>query len=159
MAPWQLLRLGKYALLFASIASSAIASTPTLIDIQVSGTSDAPVFEPANLAFDEGQEYLLVFINDKPDSITCYYDQFGQKVFTRYLQGTANVNQDSLVLPPNSKVLWHFIPSEGGKYPFYASNTSLNQSGKKGEIAVKSVKDKEKEVQAENIKNHWVNRK
>lgn len=125
---------GIVVLLFSSLSKAN--ETPQLIDLQLSGSISAPFFEPGNLTFTLGQEYVLVITNDNAYQVTFHFDKFGQAIFTRFLQGSPGVTQESLELPSSSKVLWHFIPSTIGNFSYYASNNGLNQKGKEGKIDI-----------------------
>lgn len=124
------------SLCFLNIGSAAGA--PLLIDLVVTGTVDAPNFDPQQLQFDMGQDYLLVMMNDKPYPVTFTFNKFGQSVATRLLQGAANVTQDSIVLFPSTKVIWHFIPQIAGEFDYFAVNSGYNQRGTVGKIVIKA---------------------
>lgn len=118
---------------------SVAKEPPILIDLTVTGTMDTPGFEPLQLNFHTAQEYVLVITNDKPYSIVFHCGKFGQQISTYLLQGTPNVNQESITLMPTSKVTWHFIPQQEGQFKFYASIPGANQAGKAGEILIKNL--------------------
>lgn len=119
----------------------AFAAEPTLLDLKVVGTVDKPDFEPQKLELKEGQPYLLVVINDNPYSASFHFDKLSQALSTQYMKGSPNVSQGSLLVLPNSKVLWQFIPKSGGDFEYYAVNTSFNQPGPKNKITIKPLEE------------------
>lgn len=115
------------------------APTPLLIDMVLQASAQGPKPEPLQLNFEQGQEYLLVITNESINAINLYFEAFGQKVFTYYLQGTPNVSQESLGIPGQAKVLWHFAPQQSGEFVFYASESSHHQQGPKGKMVIKAL--------------------
>ncbi len=126
-----------FLLNFSVHIAYADAPLPHLTDIVIEGSVDAPVISQTELQFEVGLPYILVITNDKPVAVSLYYGKFGQKVSTQYLQGTSGLTQESLVLNPNSKLQWYFIPQEEGEFPFYATNNGFNLHKKEGKIVVK----------------------
>ncbi|MFI4938248.1 MAG: cupredoxin domain-containing protein [Candidatus Berkiellales bacterium] len=126
-----------FTLTFAASTLQASPEAPILVDAAVVAGMEGLTLTPENYTFVQGQEYLWVMRNDHSESLTFYYDTFGQKIFTHYLQGTPDVTQNSFTLPPQAKVYWLFVPSAPGEFSFYISNPSMNQKGKVGKIIVK----------------------
>lgn len=129
--------------MFSTVAP-VIALSPTLVDL---GVNDTKV-----LNFTTGVNYLLVLDNDNPHGTSFYFGEFAQSVLTQYLQGAANVSQDSLTVPSNAKVLWLFSPTQAGEFEYYAVNGSSDQKGDKGKIKIKlaeSTQPQDKQAQGE----------
>ncbi len=111
---------------------------PTLVDIKVSGSSEAPLLEISPAELQQGEPYLLVIVNNNPYPLSLQFEKFGQAVFTQNLQGSPGVSQEALTLLPNSKVIWQFVTSEAGEFLFSLTNQS-NQTGNKVKLAIKSA--------------------
>ncbi|MBS0287961.1 MAG: hypothetical protein JSR17_11730 [Proteobacteria bacterium] len=131
-----------FTLLSLQLTNQVIANQPLLLDVKVVGGAQSPLFEPQNFTLDAGQDYLLVITNSNNDSITFDFGNFGQQVFTRSINGTSSVTQQSLVINGNSKVQWHFSPQNKGEYTYYAINTGLNARGVPGKIVVNKLEEK-----------------
>uniref|UniRef100_A0A0Q9YYB0 Proteinase inhibitor I42 chagasin domain-containing protein n=2 Tax=Candidatus Berkiella aquae TaxID=295108 RepID=A0A0Q9YYB0_9GAMM len=110
------------------MANQANAVNPSLIDLRVNDTTE--------LRFTTGVDYLLVIDNDNPHGTSWYFGEFAQSILTQYLQGAANVTQDSLTVPSNAKVLWLFSPHQPGEFDYYAINGSSSQKGARGKIII-----------------------
>ncbi len=127
-----------------SVMPSAYAISPTLVDL---GVNDTKI-----LHFTTGVDYLLLIDNDNPHGTSFYFGEFAKNVLTHYLQGAANVSQDSLTVPSNAKVLWLFSPTQAGEFEYYAVNGSSDQKGDKGKIKIKlaeSTQPQDKQAQGE----------
>lgn len=138
-----------FLLSFWVLSAFADAPLPHLIDVVIEGTIETPIVSLTELQFEVGLPYILVITNDKPIAISLYYGKFGQKVYTQSLQGTSGLSQESLVLNPNSKLQWYFIPQEAGEFPFYATNNGFNLHKKEGKIVVKKTEIAQKQTQLE----------
>jgi len=133
-------------LIFFLVSSVEAANIPTLVDIVVMGEKEKPYFDQASLQLDLEKEYLFRIVNEKPFGITLYHDNFGQKVATYYLQGVPTASHESLDLPPNSTVLWHFMPLEQGEFYFLALTAYSNKKEEEKKLQIRVGKEEEKQA-------------
>lgn len=121
----------------AAAGHSSLLKTPILIELEVVGTETAPHFQQEKIQFDVGNPYVLLIRNTMHFTVAFEYENFGQIVRTESLKGSNSVTQNSLILPPNSKVQWVFTPLEPAKINIQASNIGFKHKGKSSFIEIK----------------------
>lgn len=122
-------------LLVLSFGAFAL-DAPVLHEINIEGSVSAPEILLAPLSLELKKEYLFVVNNTHPVAFNIQFDKFGQHVFTRYLQGSSNVSQESINVLPNGKVLWHFTASLPGEFSLYVVNPATMQQSEKRKLVI-----------------------
>lgn len=114
----------------------ALQPAPQLVEVTV---NEALQFTPTTLNFNVNQEYLLVILNENTHDFQFNYGNFGQHVFSQYLNGTASVTSEGFAVAPQSKVVWLFTPHTAGEFVCYLSSPSINFNGEPGKIVIRDL--------------------
>ena len=128
-----------FFLLWQSPYCIAVPGQPVLIDYQVSGNEQAPIFVPESLNLYVGTPYLFIIENLFENNINFIYEKFGQVVYTHYLQGVPGVSQNSMNIPAESKVTWLLEANQPGEFLVYAMNMSSGQKGPASKLIIKPL--------------------
>ena len=123
------------------LMAHAMPSDPTLIDYKVSGSGHAPYFSPENVVLVLGRPYVLIISNDFDNAINFVFEKFGSTVYTHYLQGVSGMSQQSMTIPPHTKVTWMFETNQAGEFLVYAMNMGVGQKGEASKLIVKSLRE------------------
>lgn len=126
------------------LPAHAMPSDPTLIDYKVSGSGQAPYFDPENVVLILGRPYVLIIDNDFDNAINFVFEKFGPTVYTHYLQGVSGMSQNSMTIPAHTKVTWMFEANQPGEFLVYAMNMGVGQRGDPSKLIVKSLRQSAK---------------
>lgn len=134
-------RIGFWIVISFFLPMSALQASPELFAFSVEGSVTTPILEPQVVSLLLNHEYVFMIDNHHDESVVLNFGGFGQTVSTIFLQGNSHMTQESMVLLPHAKIMWHFYTTAEGEFPLGISNPAMKIPAASGKIRIAALED------------------